>query len=115
MSKEDKEETTIFFKIDCYDCGIRFAITEVVDKMWRKSNKQFYCPNGHGMSYPKPKPEIEKLNEEIKNLKEKLATALADVATQKKRVEELALEVEIWKPSEAKEVTAYEAQQKVRG
>lgn len=92
--------------INCHDCGIFFSIQDKIDTIWRGTNKTFYCPNGHGMSYPKKveTPELDKLRAEIKSLNIKLTAALADVDVKKKKISELELELEIYKPATASSV-----------
>ena len=80
--------------------------------MWRKSGKTFHCPNGHSLQWDPKKTdtpeqtEIKKLKAEVKELKEKLSaseTKLAasekKVEAEKKRADDLASELEIWRPS----------------
>lgn len=46
-------------------CGIDFSVPEGWKKQRHQSGKQFYCPNGHPMSYPVGKSEADKLKEEL--------------------------------------------------
>ena len=84
----------------CVDCGIHFGLPEEVEPLWRKVHKVFYCPNGHSLQWSIPTPEVDTLRKEIKELREKLEMAQEEATKQKKRIEELLLELEIWKPSE---------------
>lgn len=87
----------------CPDCGIKFGLPADVDRIWKDTHKAFYCPNGHGLSYPgetSKDKELKSLRTEVKELKEKLATASTEVEFLTKKVEELSTELEIWKPSE---------------
>jgi hypothetical protein len=93
-----------YCEVDCCSCGIKFKFSTKIEEMWRKSAKPFFCPNGHGLSYPKEKEtpeqkELKTLRTEVKELKTKLESALKDVDTHKKRVDEIQMELEIWKPS----------------
>jgi hypothetical protein len=90
--------------VDCYSCGIRFGLTEKVVKLWTKNSKDFFCPNGHPLAWTKDKDtpeqkELKALREEVKDLKAKLETALKDAEDQKKRADDLAIELEIYKPA----------------
>lgn len=92
-----------FNSLTCANCGLQFGFSKEVEKIWRDSHKQFFCPNGHGLSYAGPTAkdeELTKLRTEVKELKEKLTTASTEAAALNKKVEELSMELEIWKPSE---------------
>jgi predicted RNase H-like nuclease (RuvC/YqgF family) len=100
---EEKEE---FNCVTCDTCGLDFKFPQKVEDLWRKSEKTFYCPNGHGLVWTKPKEtdeekELKKLRTEVKELKEKLLAAERQSEEHKKRVDELAAELEIWQPSYA--------------
>jgi hypothetical protein len=87
----------------CPSCDCLFAISKTAEKAWRDSHKQFFCPNGHSLSWQddtSDQKELKSLRVKIKDLETKLAAALEDVAKQTKRADELAAELEIWKPSE---------------
>jgi uncharacterized Zn finger protein (UPF0148 family) len=45
---------------DCPECGIVFGIPTEMQKRRRKDGKEFYCPNGHGMSWHKTEADKEK-------------------------------------------------------
>lgn len=105
-------EEAEFCTVDCCDCGIQFKFNKKIEEMWRKSGKTFHCPNGHSLHWDPKKTdtpeqaEIKKLKAEVKELKEKLTateTKLADseknLEAEKKRAEELATELEIWRPT----------------
>lgn len=94
--------------VTCNSCGIEFKFQQKIEDLWRKSGKTFYCPNGHGLVWNKPKvspeeEEIKSLKVEVKELKVKLDAALKDAESQKKRADELATELEIWRPSTTEE------------
>lgn len=93
---------------NCAECGIAFGFAKGVEDLWRTSKKNFFCPNGHSLSFKDGPKESEKdsLKKEIKRLKERenellgeLAVSADLLAKEKKKVEELTLELEIWKPS----------------
>ena len=94
-----------FVKQRCADCDIIFGISKSAEEKWRKFDKTFFCPNGHGLQFPKEtKDENETLRAEIKELKAKLESALKDNTALTTRLAEVTLELEIWKPSDAKEI-----------
>lgn len=99
MSEEDE-----YCEVDCCNCGITFKFSKKIEKMWRKDEKTFYCPNGHSLHWPKPKEseeekELKKLRAEVQELKDKLAASENKAASEKKRADELASELEIWRPN----------------
>ena len=88
--------------LTCCECGIVFGLSKDVEEHWRKSHKTFYCPNGHGQAWNGPTEkdkELESLRTEVKELKDKLKSALEDVEKQTKRADALVLELEIWRPA----------------
>lgn len=98
MSEED------FCVVNCNECGITFKFSKKIEDMWRKSSKTFYCPNGHSLHWPKPKEsdeekELKKLRAEVNELRTKLLAAEKKAEDQKKRADELASELEIWRPT----------------
>lgn len=93
-----------FCEVDCCECGIKFKFTKKIEEMWRKSGKSFFCPNGHSLAWNKEKEtpeqkELKTLREKVKELQGKLDAALKDAAEQKKRADDLTVELEIWRPS----------------
>lgn len=99
MSEKDE-----YCEVDCCNCGITFKFSTKIEKMWRKDSKTFYCPNGHSLHWPKEKEseeekELKKLRAEVKELKEKLTASEKKAEAEKKRADELASELEIWRPN----------------
>lgn len=101
-----------FNEVTCCSCGIMFGFPKRVEEQWRRTGKTFHCPNGHPLVWSVDKDketpeqkELKSLRVEVKELKAKLATALEDVATQKKKAEELSSELEIWRPTSAEPTT----------
>lgn len=97
---DDKEKLTILM---CPDCGLHFGFAEKLSDTWRSSHKKFFCLNGHSLSWPSPTPqekELENLRREVKELQGKEKAALDKVVEHAKKIEEINLELEIWKPSE---------------
>lgn len=95
-----------FNSINCCQCGIAFGFGKEVETLWRRDEKTFFCPNGHPQVWTKPKEseeqkELKKLRTKVEELQGKLDAALKDAADQKKRADELATELEIWRPSTA--------------
>jgi predicted RNase H-like nuclease (RuvC/YqgF family) len=86
----------------CYDCGILMGIDADVVTSWKKSHKNFSCPNGHIQHWPDQtdqEKELVALRAQVKDLKTHLDEALTLTETQKKRIEELTAELEIWRPT----------------
>ena len=93
-------------EVHCCNCGIVFKFSKKIEEMWRKDEKTFYCPNGHSLVWNKPKEsteqkELKQLKDKVKDLQSKLDEALTLTETQKKKIEELTTELEIWRPSTA--------------
>lgn len=101
MSEEKKE----FVSTTCCACGILFGIPPNVEEAWRREEHTFCCPNGHPLVWKKSQSESEEqkelksLRSKVTDLQSKLDTALKDAADQKKRADDLANELEIWRPS----------------
>ncbi|MGD0077066.1 MAG: hypothetical protein ABSB91_00410 [Sedimentisphaerales bacterium] len=51
----------------CIECGIVFAMPDVLHAEFRRSHKSFFCPNGHRQYYP-GKSDLEIANERIAQL-----------------------------------------------
>ena len=105
MSNDDE-----FSSVNCCECGIVFKFTKKIEEMWRESGKNFYCPNGHSLHWSKPieskeQKEIKALKKEVQELNSKLSKATSDLEVQKKRADELAAELEIWRPSSAEKAS----------
>lgn len=97
-------------EIICAECGIVFSFSNKIGELWRKSKKTFFCPNGHSLLWNEEKESLEQkeliaLRSEVKSLKDQLTIALSDAETQKKRADELATELEIWKPSTVEKIS----------
>jgi len=93
-------------KVNCCVCGITFKFSEIIEGMWRRSGKTFFCPNGHGLNWDKNKhkdkdeEKIESLEKEIQELKDKLSSSQEEIDKLKEKITELETELEIWKPSD---------------
>ena len=54
----------------CAQCGVVYAMTTNLENARRKDHGTFYCPNGHGQSYPKKTTKTpSELQVEIDSLK----------------------------------------------
>jgi DNA repair exonuclease SbcCD ATPase subunit len=92
---------TDFTDVRCGVCGIHFGVEADWEKTLRRTRGGFYCINGHPLSFTGKTPletELDALKAEMKELRAKLQAAQAEVESQTKKVSELALELEIWKP-----------------
>jgi hypothetical protein len=56
-------------------CGTLFALTTTHIRKLRETGRDFYCPNGHSLSYPRGKSDADKLRDE-RDRAEKLEDAL---------------------------------------
>ena len=86
----------------CYDCGILMGIDSDVVTSWKKSHKNFTCPNGHVQHWGDEsvqEKEISSLKAEVKTLKTKLEAADKLAEEQTKKLAEMTTELEIWRPS----------------
>lgn len=88
-------------KQNCCACGVPFGLDKDVEKAWRESKHNFFCPNGHALMFKDPSVQ-EKLDKEIAELKEKVSQLEAKLESEKKRADELQAELDIWKPNERK-------------
>lgn len=43
----------------CCTCGIEFGLPEVYANARYNDHKAFYCPNGHGLSWPERKEKTK--------------------------------------------------------
>jgi hypothetical protein len=78
---------TEFTAETCCECGTLFAMTEQFQKNRRNNGGSFYCPNGHGMSYAKPRVEL--LEEELENKRKELTAEKCEVLRERALKEEL--------------------------
>lgn len=96
MSDSNSEEVT------CPACGICFSFPKKVADLWRDSHKQFYCPNGHGMSWTgetSQQKELKSLRNEVKELRAKVDAYQVNEEVYLKQIKDLTNELEIWKPT----------------
>lgn len=102
MTEEKKTED--LYVQNCPSCGIVFGIPKEMEPIWRNNHNSFHCPNGHSLSWSaeSPKDKEHRLRlKEVEDLKAKLADVQKELTAQKKKVEELQAELEIWRPSSA--------------
>lgn len=57
-------ETTLEMVV-CCNCGMSFAVPDVVLRERKRDHKLFYCPAGHSQYFP-GESDIEKLKKELK-------------------------------------------------
>lgn len=57
--------------IPCARCGVRFVIPESLEKKRRSDGNEFYCPNGHSLSYRDS--EVTRLRLELEREKQRAA------------------------------------------
>ena len=58
-------------EIECPTCHIDFQVTNVFYKQRKQNGKDFFCPNGHVLYYPKAEiPELKRQLAKIKKQKE---------------------------------------------
>jgi pantothenate kinase type III len=75
-----------FTTVDCYKCGVVFAVDRTLEAMWRRDRTQFFCPNGHGQSYTKS--EADRLREQLETAKRETEQQRAEAERQRQfRVE----------------------------
>jgi hypothetical protein len=77
-------------EINCVACGIRFGMPKSLLEQRRRDHRGFYCPNGHPLEFPKPKPTrdeelalaqsaLHKARAELKLTKDDLVAAEATI------------------------------------
>jgi hypothetical protein len=76
-----------FTTVECFKCGVMFAVTNELNGYWLRDKTTFYCPNGHSQSYSEStaeklkkqlderQSEIAQKNSEIWDLEQKLKKA----------------------------------------
>jgi len=87
-------------ELDCPTCGVVFSVNGSYKTRRIKDHKNFYCPNGHTLSYSKQTERSSSdLYEELKGVKKentelgsKVAALTEEVNTLKKERESLAEE-----------------------
>lgn len=52
-----------FVTIDCYKCGVVFAVPSGLEQQWRRSRDSFYCPHGHSQAYVES--EVDRVKREM--------------------------------------------------
>ncbi len=58
---------------DCCTCGVAFALPLSLHRTAKEKGSSFYCPNGHSLVYKKT--DVQKLQEELQQANERVATA----------------------------------------
>jgi hypothetical protein len=67
MSKTITLQTTLELHI-CPSCGVEWATSERFLDARREDHRSFYCPNGHGLSFPQQN-DLDKALSEIEKYK----------------------------------------------
>lgn len=65
----------------CCTCGTMFAMTKDYRSNRLNNGGSFYCPNGHSMSYTKPR--VKELEEELEAKRKELTAAKCDLLKEK--------------------------------
>lgn len=52
MSEKTLTFTTTLVTVECAECSMTFAMPKDFAKNRRRDHSRFYCPTGHGLSYP---------------------------------------------------------------
>lgn len=73
---------------ECPDCGITYGMTSTLEGNLRSTNRTFYCPNGHALSF-KDQKEIERLTAEVERLKKAIDSQEERLSYRWKQIEEL--------------------------
>lgn len=68
--------TIAMTEVDCYACGLVFAVPNEWNRQRRQDKATFYCPNGHGQRYSKSDAD---------DLREQLETERASAEFWRKR------------------------------
>lgn len=74
-----------FETVDCYKCGVTFAVSAALRGNWLRDKTEFFCPNGHSQSY---------LESTAQRLQRELDAAKRDAEWQKQRAETAAKRAE---------------------
>jgi len=72
--------TVTLYVMDCWNCGIVYAVPNGFDDERQKDRGTWYCPNGHGTIYPGDTAEVKarkKAEAEAKSLRQRLEWANA--------------------------------------
>lgn len=73
--------------IECFKCGVLFAVSAELDRNWHKTQDSFFCPNGHSQAYVES--TAKKLQRELQAQAAKLAEKERALAWEKERVASL--------------------------
>lgn len=75
-----------FSTVQCYSCGVEFAMPAEMMRSRRTDHQTFHCPNGHAQSFI-GKTEAEKLKEQLAAEQTRRITADNEATYQKSRAE----------------------------
>lgn len=68
-----------------HSCGVTFAVEEGFDSRRRGDHRNFYCPNGHSLSY-QGKTELQKERERAERLQRQVEAREADIRLEQRRL-----------------------------
>lgn len=85
------EKTGLEIRV-CPTCGITYALPERVVQDRRERGGNWYCPNGHSLSFTET--EADRLRKEARRLETKLAAEKTNVEWWRKRTDEARKETE---------------------
>lgn len=74
------QQQLAFVTIECYKCGVMFAVSDGLNRNWHETKQDFFCPNGHSQAY---------LKSEAQRLREQLDEQKRQTEFQKARAERL--------------------------
>lgn len=73
-----------FVTIECYRCGVIFAVLDDLHRNLREKKHSFYCPNGHSQAYTES--EADRLRKELADKERALAWEKERAASLDKQV-----------------------------
>lgn len=87
----------------CPTCGVQFALHKNIEAIWRVNHKEFFCPNGHSLSWLDENTqdkELKTLRARVKELERQLTESKQKLEQQTAKVVDLKIRLEIWEPSD---------------
>jgi hypothetical protein len=93
------DETPTLVEMTCAACAVVFGVTPALRDLRKSDKSAFFCPNGHGVCFPKT--TVDPKDEELKDLRAKCADLKAAKAKLESQLEALTAELLVWKPRSA--------------